>query len=104
MSLRQTFAWWCFANRGVEPDDLMAGAAKMGYVGIDLIDEALWPKAKQHGLAISAVGGHGTISEGLNRGKNADRIIEELRVKIAKAAEWEIPVLICFSGDRHGAS
>jgi hydroxypyruvate isomerase len=101
--LRQSFSWWCFANRGVEPDALLAGAAKIGYEGVDLIDEALWPKAQKHGLAITAVGGHGTLEDGLNQAVNAGRIEQELLVNIAKAKQWKIPVLICFSGNRHGA-
>src|SRR5271154_480252 len=102
--MRQSFSWWCFANRGIEPDDLLAAAAKIGYKGVDLIDEALWPNAERHGLTVSAVGGHGTISEGLNRSGNASRIEGELRTNIAKARQWKIPVLICFSGDRKGLS
>ncbi|MDD5199489.1 MAG: TIM barrel protein [Terrimicrobiaceae bacterium] len=101
-ALRQSFSWWCFANRGVEPGELLSGARKIGYQGVDLIDEALWPAAKANGLAISATGGHGTIESGLNRRENAARIEQELRANIAKAREWEIPILICFSGNRAG--
>jgi len=100
----QSFSWWCFANRGVEPDALLAGAAKIGYKGVDLIGEALWPNAQRHGLAITAVEGHASISEGLNRSENAARIEKELLANIAKARQWKIPMLICFSGDRHTAS
>jgi len=103
-AMKQSFSWWCSVNRGVEPEALLAGAAKIGYQGVDLIDEALWPVAQKHGLRIVAVNGHGTIDEGLNRGKNAERIERELRANIARAREWKIPVLICFSGSRHGAS
>jgi hydroxypyruvate isomerase len=102
--IRQSFAWWCFANRGVETNALLEGAAKIGYEGVDLIDEALWPFAKSYGLDIIAVKGHGTITEGLNDEKHAARIEDELSANIAKAGEFEIPALICFSGNRHGAS
>jgi hydroxypyruvate isomerase len=102
--LRQSFAWWCFANRGVEPDALLEGAAEIGYEGVDLIDEKLWPLAMSYGLDIVAVMGHGTIAEGLNDEKHAARIEQELTANIAKARDWEIPMLICFSGNRHGAS
>jgi len=102
--IRQSFSWWCFENRGVEPGALLAGAAKIGYAGVDLIGEELWPVAKRCGLAISAVNGHGTLEDGLNRRENADRIEGELRANIAKAGEWKIPVLICFSGNRGGLS
>ncbi len=103
-AIPQSFAWWCFVNRGLEPDALLSGAKKIGYQWVDLIDEALWPDVKRHGLSISAVGGHGTIEQGLNRRENAGRIEKELRENIAKAEEWKIPVLICFSGNRAGLS
>ena len=102
--LRQAFSYWCFSNRGVEHDELLAGAACLGYEGVDLIDEVLWPVAQRHGLAITAIGGHGSIEDGLNRSENAPRIERELRDNIAKARQWKIPVLICFSGNRYGGA
>lgn len=101
-ALRQSFSWWCFANRGLEPEALLAATAKIGYTGVDLIEEALWPMAKQHGLAISAISGHGTLADGLNRRENASRIQGEIRANLEKAVQWQIPVLICFSGNRNG--
>lgn len=96
------FSWWCYANRGVEPADLIAGAAQLGYKAVDLIDEQWWPVARDHGLTIAAVNGHASIEQGLNRRENAQRIEGELLVNIEKAAQWKIPVLICFSGNREG--
>jgi hydroxypyruvate isomerase len=101
-AMKQGFSWWCFANRGVEPKALLAGTAKIGYQAVDLIDEPLWPMARDHGLTIAAVNGHGTLSDGLNRRENAARIEGELLANIDKAAQWKIPVLICFSGNRNG--
>ncbi len=101
--LRQSLSWWCFANRGIEPEALLAGAARIGYQGVDLIEEELWPQVRHHGLAITAIAGHGTLGDGLNRSENADRIEREIRDNIAKAHQWKIPILICFSGNRHGA-
>ncbi len=98
----QSFSWWCFSDRGVEPDALMAGAVKLGYKGVDLIPAALWPLAVKHGLNIAAGGGHGTIIDGLNRRENADRIEKELKASIAKAEQWKIPAVLCFSGNRNG--
>jgi hydroxypyruvate isomerase len=98
--MKQAFAWWCFANRGIGPEALLAGAARLGYAGVDLIDEALWPLARRHGLAVTAVAGHGSLTDGLNRRENAARIEAELRGNIVKAEEAGIPVLICFSGNR----
>jgi len=102
--IRQSFSWWCFANRGVEVEALLSGAARIGYTGVDLVEECLWPVVKGFGLTISAVSGHGTIDDGLNRRESAARIEKELRANIAKAGEWKIPVLICFSGRCAGLS
>ena len=102
--IRQSFSYWCFEKRGVEPADLLASAAKIGYAGVELIDESLWSLARKSGLAITSMGGHGTIDSGLNRAENLARIEGEMRANIAKAKEWKIPVLICFSGVRAGLS
>jgi hydroxypyruvate isomerase len=102
--IAQSFSWWCFTGRGVEPEALLSGAAKIGYKAVDLIEEALWPAVQNNGLSISAINGHGTIDSGLNSPQNADRIEQELRANIAKASQWNIPILICFSGSRAGLS
>lgn len=103
-TLLQSFAWWCFANREVDANALLAGAVRIGYTGVDLLDESLWPVARRHGLRLACVAGHGTLTDGLNRRENAGRIEAELRANIAKAAANDIPVLICFSGNRNGTS
>jgi hydroxypyruvate isomerase len=103
-ALRQAFSYWCFSNRGVEHDELLAGAARLGYEGVELIDEKLWPMARDHGLRIASMNGHGSIENGLNRSENAARIEKELRDNIAKARQRKIPVLICFSGNRYGGA
>jgi hydroxypyruvate isomerase len=102
--LRQSFSMWCFANRGVPDEKLLAGAARIGFRGVDLIDEKLWPVARDNGLVIAATSGHGTIENGMNRRENAARIEKEMRENIAKAHEWKIPIVICFSGNRSGIS
>jgi hydroxypyruvate isomerase len=96
--IRQSFSWWCFENKGLQPEALLAGAREIGYEAVDLIDEELWPLVTKCGLSISAVAGHASIEEGLNRRENAARIEAELRANIVKAEQWRIPVLICFSG------
>ncbi len=102
--IRQSFSWWCVANRGVEPEALLTGAAMQGFTGVELIEESLWPLARKAGLKIASAQGHGTIDEGLNREENFARIETELRANLAKAQEWNIPTLICFSGARRGLS
>ena len=99
---QQSFSWWCFTNRGLSPEELLETAAKIGYQGVELIEEALWPCAMKHGLKIVSSEAHKPIHEGLNRRENAQRIEAEVRANIIKAEQWKIPVLICFSGNRAG--
>jgi hydroxypyruvate isomerase len=82
------------------PAPLLAEAARIGYEGVDLADEEFWPLIIKHGLQISAVVGHASLVDGLNRRENGHRIEEELKARIALAAKWKIPSLICFSGNR----
>src|SRR5206468_2726761 len=64
------------------------------------VPEAYWPLVADYGLAISAANGHASITLGLNRPDQHDRIERELRANIALAEKWHIPNLICFSGSR----
>jgi hydroxypyruvate isomerase len=102
--LHASLTWWSFADRGVEADDLIRAVAAMGYDGIELADEALWPVIADAGLKIVSHRGHGTIESGLNRRENHDRIEAELLASLDLAQRWDIPVLICFSGNREGLS
>jgi sugar phosphate isomerase/epimerase len=61
---------------------LLQKAAAWGYTGVDLLDEHLWPKAVDLGLEITAVAGHHSLTEGLNRRDHAKRIENELRLQI----------------------
>lgn len=101
---KASLTWWSFADRGVEEGALIRAAAEMGYDGIELADEILWPAIADAGLAIASHRGHGTIENGLNRRENHDRIERELLANLELAQRWRIPVLICFSGNRDGIS
>jgi hydroxypyruvate isomerase len=102
--VNQSFSWWCFENRGVDSESLLRRAAEIGYVGVDLIGEPLWEKANSFGLRVTAINGHATIDQGLNRRENASRIENEITSHIRLAEKWKIPNLICFSGRREGIS
>lgn len=102
MPIKQSICWWCFANKGAEPEKLVQAAADIGYAAVELVDQQYWPLIKDHGLAISAMGGHGSIVDGLNRRGARDRIRGEIEANLALAVEWGIPNLICFSGSRAG--
>ena len=99
--LQQAFAWWSFSRRGVDDEPLLAAAARLGYMGVDLLDEALWPLAARHGLRVTAINGH-SLGLGLNRREHASAITAEVERNLRQAERWKIPVLICFTGNRDG--
>lgn len=100
--IRQAFAWWCFAGRGVAPEALVREAAAIGYVAVDLAEPDYWPLIRAHGLTVSAINGHRPIEAGLNRRAHHDRIARDISANLKLAEEWGIPNLICFSGNRDG--
>ncbi len=102
MSIQQSICWWCFADKGVEPVELIRAAAEIGYAGIELVGQEHWPLIKEHGLAIASMGGHGSIQDGLNRRGARERIKDEIEANLELAVKWGIPNLICFSGSRAG--
>ncbi|GAB4165739.1 MAG: TIM barrel protein [Roseiflexaceae bacterium] len=104
MPIQHAVAWWCFVPRLMTPAAFVRSVAELGYQAIDLAPAEYWPLIRDHGLAISAVGGHQSIAEGLNRQANHERIERELAEQIRLAEQWHIPNLICFSGNRAGLS
>lgn len=100
MPINQSVSWWCFANRGVDDDTLLAKIKTMGYKGVELVGESLFDRVRDAGLAIVSHGGHQSISRGLNDLGEHDRIEREIERALALAVRYEIPTLIVFSGDR----
>lgn len=86
----------------MQPEQLVQAAAEIGYEAIDLVSQDYWPLLKAHGLNIAAIGGHQSIEQGLNRREHHERIEKELRAKLVVAAQWKIPNVIVFSGNRAG--
>jgi hydroxypyruvate isomerase len=86
-------------------DRLFGTIADTGLAAIELWGrqddfEQVVQLAKQHGLAVASMIGHASLSDGLNKRSNHDRIEAELRTSIELAAHHGIPGLICLSGNR----
>jgi hydroxypyruvate isomerase len=100
--MKQAVAWWCLTPRALTPEQLVRAAAEIGYAGIELAEPEYWPLIRAHGLTIVSTRGHESLTDGLNRRENHDRIEREVLANLKVAAQWGIPVLICFSGNRNG--
>ncbi len=99
--IQQSLAWWCF-GRHTTPDRLVAEAKRIGYAGVEMAPEDLWPQILDGGLKIITMGGHHSLTDGLNKPSNHDRIEREIEANLAKAVKFGIPALIVFSGNRNG--
>ena len=100
--MKHAIAWWCCAKAGMGPEQIVGAAAELGYDGIELAEREHWPLIRAHGLEIASTRGHESLERGLNRWEDHDRIEREIEANLALAVDWQIPVLICFSGNRDG--
>ena len=106
MTIKQSFQYGAFKPADMSFDDFCKRVADIGYEGLELTFrgddfEPLVEAARKHGLTVTAMCGHRTLGEGMNRPDQHDRIVEELHSSIDVAAEHGIPNLICFSGNRN---
>lgn len=99
--LRASVAWWCFEGT-LPPDELIETAARLGFAGLEFVPPEHWSATAAAGLTITAIRGHESLTDGLNRRENHDRIERELTTNLDLARRWGIPNLICFSGNRDG--
>jgi hydroxypyruvate isomerase len=99
--IKQSLAWWCF-GRALAPETLIAEAKRIGYAGVEMCPQEHWQKVRDGGLRIVTEGGHASLTDGLNKPENHDRIEREINAKLELAQKWDIPALIVFSGNRNG--
>jgi len=106
--IKQSFCYPCFLRGDVGLQALISRAADIGYAAVELwgrekapVEEIL-ELAAEHGLAVASMGGHNSLTDGLNKRENHDRIEQEILESIELAVAHQIPGLICFSGNRHG--
>ncbi len=99
--IKQALAWWCFAG-SMAPEELIKQAKRIGYAGVEMCPQELWPKVIDGGLKVVTMGGHQSLTDGLNRRENHDRIEGEIHRNLETAVKWNVPALIVFSGNRCG--
>jgi hydroxypyruvate isomerase len=102
--IKQSICFGCFNRGGYTPEQVIKEAAKIGYTSVEMLSEQYWGMVRDLGMKVAIIGGHGTLTNGLNKPSNHDRIEEEILKKIDIAVANDIPSLICFSGNREGLS
>lgn len=100
--MNQAAVWWCLERTGMTMRQAINACRVLGYGGIELAEPADWPTIREAGLTIVSARAHESLTDGLNRRANHDRIEREVHANLALAVEWGIPVLIAFSGNRAG--
>jgi hydroxypyruvate isomerase len=99
--IRQSVCRWCYQK--IPLDELCALAAKIGLLGIDLLNPEEYEIPRKYGLICTmGYAGAGVIAEALNRTENHAAIEAGLRANIPLAARAGIPNVITFSGNRRG--
>jgi len=99
--IKQSVCQWCYKKMPLE--DLCAAAAKMGLLGIDLLNPDEYEVPRRHGLICTmGYANAGTIPEAMNRTENHAAIEAALRTNIPLAAKAGVPSVITFSGNRKG--
>ncbi|MCY3021331.1 MAG: TIM barrel protein [Planctomycetota bacterium] len=99
---RQSFAWWSLCRKGVDPQKLIKEAARIGYKGVEMVEEKYWPAIRDAGMQIATVGGHQSLTDGLNKRENHARIEDEIGKNLEMAKANNVHALIVFSGNRCG--
>jgi hydroxypyruvate isomerase len=100
--LKQSLARWCYAK--IEIEDLCRAAAEMGITGMDLVAPDDWPVLRKYGMTPVMVQGAGTFNDGWNNKANHDKLEEQARTSIARAADAKVPNVITLFGARRGMS
>jgi hydroxypyruvate isomerase len=100
--LKQSLARWCYAK--IPIDDLCRAAAEMGITGMDLVAPDDWPTCRKYGITPCMVQGAGTFNDAWNNKALHDKLEEQARTSIARAAAAKVPNVITLFGARRGMS
>ena len=102
--MKQSVCWWCYDHTDLTPAALTQHIISAGYNAVEIVEPEHWELVTQHGLAIAAHKAHFSIEQGLNRAEYFPQIEREFQENLELAVKWNIPNLICFSGNREGLS
>ncbi|MGM0494344.1 MAG: hydroxypyruvate isomerase family protein [Armatimonadota bacterium] len=99
--MKQALVWWSFVGSSdYSPEEIMSAAKQIGYDAMEMMKPEQIPMVKDQGLDVALLIGHDSLTDGMNDPENHSRIADELAESIQVAAQNDVPVLCCFSGNR----
>lgn len=101
MAFKQSVSAWPLKNL---TDSDRKEIFNIGITGVEMPPPEDYQMWRDLGFTIATIAGHKSLPDGLNKKENHTRIADELRESIEVAKKYEIPHLICFSGNREGKS
>lgn len=102
--LKQAVCRGVFRGTELDLDGQAREAARLGALGIDLLNPDAFPIVKKHGLTPTMVNGGSSIRDGINRKENHAEIEKRMRAAIQTAHDGGAPNVIVLSGERQGMS
>jgi len=107
MKIKQSVVFPMIKPSTMPLGEFFGEAASIGYAAAELwfrqeldLNEVM-ASAREHGLEIVSMCGHGTHTRGLNQVSEHDRVEEEMRESLQVAAHHGTPGVIALSGNRN---
>jgi hydroxypyruvate isomerase len=105
MKINQSVCYPMMAPLPVPLPDFIQRVAQIGFAAVEIWEPGenfaeLASLAQKHGLRIASFSGHASLAVGMNNPAEHDRICDELHRSIDLAARYNVPGVICFSGNR----
>jgi hydroxypyruvate isomerase len=104
LTIRQSFAWWSFAESPHTTAELLDTAAEIGYQGVDFLPPQLWDRAAGAGLELTIIDGHVSLEVGFNDRAQHPALTGEVRENMALARDCGARLLAVNAGNRSGVS
>jgi len=98
--IKQSVCWGVVASAG-EPADVAKQVKQIGYASIEMSPPEVFPAIKDAGLDIAIFVGHQSLGDGMNKRENHSRIEDELLAAMEVALQYQVPSLLCLSGNRY---
>ena len=98
--IKQSVCWGVVGSAG-EPEDVCKQVKDIGFASIEMSPPEVFPIIKDAGLDIAIFVGHKSLPDGLNKRENHPRIEDELLASFELAEQYDVPSLLCLSGNRY---